>query len=51
MISTFLKDRLDRERIIRQHHADIFADHTLMTTTLKKERLAQSIERMKEKAE
>lgn len=50
-MSTYLKDRLDREKLIRRNHADMFADHTIQASTLRRERMALSIERMKEKAE
>eukprot|EP00347_Sterkiella_histriomuscorum_P001794 403370654 len=51
MMSTYLKDRLDREKVIRRNHADMFADHTIQAQTLRRERMVLSIERMKQKAE
>lgn len=51
MMSTYLKERLDREQIVRRNHADMFADHTIQATTLRRERMVLSVGRMKEKAQ
>ena len=41
--STFLKETISREKMIKRDYADMFADHTIQATTLRKERLIRSM--------
>jgi ATP phosphoribosyltransferase len=48
--SIYLEERMEREKSFRASQADLFADHTLTAATLRKQRLARTIERIKLKA-